>query len=912
MSRFSLLPTVLVALFLIACSDSDHVDNPAENNALGILSAAPTPFGAAGGSAELIFRSPESWRIDTAPASEAWYAVNPRSGPAGERITVRVTVDPNEAYTPRKLTLTLHTASSEQAVVYEQLKKNAIIVGENRRELSAEAQELTVGVQYNVEYTVTIEAGAEWIAELPRGRAAGLDSREHRFGIAANPTDKPRTGTIVFRDRNSDLSDELTVVQSAWEDPDPERSALRAIYDAAGGGGWTKSDNWCTDKPLGEWYGVETDEEGHVVALRLPKNNLMGTISEGIARLTKLRHIDLSWNALEGELTWKDKTNHTICSWMDDLSALETIDLSHNRLTSEWIPGNWFRLERLQRIDLSSNLLQGAAIPIQWEPMFRNGRTVELVLNDNYLHGDIPAFVQNHPDWDRLALGVIRQSEDNLPGVEYDRDIHLPDFTYTDLRDGSQRSIHEVTAANEVTMLLSWDPTLAVSTDFMNTTVRRFHTLFSEQGFGVVAITPAGEEYAAAARSYLAGHEVAWPVVTDYEDAQGRRTVLPAYPYPSYILVDGEGKLLEDIFTGQYNPMLNLPGESYVFDLIERPFQHTDFLNGFFMNTFGLSTYRSTDFSMDKQYEALQTATRGQGIDIVLVGDAFTDIDIETGYYRQVMEFAMESFFALEPTKSYREYFNIWMVYAVSRNAHIENDYSGETALRTFINSEGTINNPLTSIKDYRKPNPDTPVVATIVNGSSGGVTYAKLTGSNYAFTGLGYGARIVVSNTFVHETVGHGFGLLADEYVDSRDSSRPAKISESDKRQLIEYQSAGRFLNVSLTNDPTKVYWSHLIGHPRYPYVSIYEGGYCFSQGVWRSEDESVMRSYNPKFYFNALGRQLIVKRILDLSGEGFTFEKFLEKDSDEGRPTPISAKNQPIQEDEIPYKHYPPILVV
>lgn len=85
---------------------------------------------------------------------------------------------------------------------------------------------------------------------------------------------------------------------------------------------------------------------------------------------------------------------------------------------------------------------------------------------------------------------------------------------------------------------------------------------------------------------------------------------------------------------------------------------------------------------MDKQFETLQRATKGKGIDIVLIGEAFTDVDIATGYYKQVMEFAMESFFAIEPTKSYREYFNVHMVYAVSRDAYIGAfDSGGQTAL---------------------------------------------------------------------------------------------------------------------------------------------------------------------------------------------------------------------------------------
>ena len=127
----------------------------------------------------------------------------------------------------------------------------------------------------------------------------------------------------MFKDKASDLFDELTVVQAAWDDPDPERSALRAFYDAAEGGGWTHRENWCSDKPLGEWYGVETDAEGHVTALRLAKNNLAGTVSWEIAKLTKLRHLDLSWNALEGPISVNDGKGHSI-TCLDDLIELET------------------------------------------------------------------------------------------------------------------------------------------------------------------------------------------------------------------------------------------------------------------------------------------------------------------------------------------------------------------------------------------------------------------------------------------------------------------------------------------------------------------------------------------------------------------------------------------------------------
>ena len=95
--------------------------------------------------------------------------------------------------------------------------------------------------------------------------------------------------------------------------------------------------------------GVETDAWGHGTALRLSHNKLSGTISEKISKLTGLQHLDLSWNDLGGEISRKVGTE--VCSDLDNLLELETINFGHNRLRGDFMPINWYKLERLQRID---------------------------------------------------------------------------------------------------------------------------------------------------------------------------------------------------------------------------------------------------------------------------------------------------------------------------------------------------------------------------------------------------------------------------------------------------------------------------------------------------------------------------------------------------------------------------------
>ena len=904
----SILSTFLFVCFLWSCSEDkkEEILPPTVEPCLTVK-ADLYPLNAQGDSTELVFTTNESWNIVTETEEEKrdWYRVYPLSGDAGEDIRVNVQVDSNLSYSDRNFVILLKSESLEERIEVHQLKQNVILLGGNRYEVTFEEQTLTVEVRSNVDYRVEIGEGSDWIIETPESRSEELKRREHVFRIANNLQESARTGLIFFRDLSSSLSDELTLIQSGWEDPDPERTALVSIYESSGGDSWTRNDNWCSDKPLSDWYGVETDAWGHVTALRLSHNNLSGTISEKISKLTGLQHLDLSWNDLGGEIKDLD--------FFSNLTELETINLSRNHFSGELWPPNWSKLNRLKMLNLSFNQIKAVIFPIRWwSCMIEDGRMVDLILNGNYLYGDIPKSIQDHSDWNRLALQMIRQNSGGAR-LDYDKDIYLPDFTFTDLSDGSEHSIREVYSANKLTMLLHWDPLQESSGDFISTIVRRFHTLFCGQGFTVVGITPEGEEYREAAKRYIREQGISWTAVTDYRDSDGRRIILPDYPYPSYQLVDGSGKLRVDIFSNESFPTTFNLEKSSPMDMLS--LAHTDYLNRFFWNIFGESTYESVDYRMDKQYETLKRASKGRGIDIVLLGDAFTDIDIATGHYRNVMEYAMESFFSIEPTKTYRDYFNVHMVYAVSRKAHIGDDAS-QVALGTVLDKTNGISNRLNLIPDYVYtvvPRGVIPYPSIIMNNNNAGLTYTKGTGiiePNYSFSGYPAGGRESLKGLILHESVGHGFGLLADEYIDYLLADWQ-EISDSKKNRLKLNHEKGLSLNVSLTDDPSKVYWSHLIGHPRYPYVSIYKGGYYYLNGVWRSENESVMTQSESYLYFNAICRELLVKRILELSGEGYSFEKFLQTDSDEGRPGKGASVRLPFSIERNGWVHHPPVML-
>lgn len=878
--------------FAVSCGDDpDPVDPEIPvDPVLSILNEL-YPFSPRGGNAELSFDSNEPWEAttETDEESDGWYSVSPLSGESGEGLALKISVEANEEYTGRGFRIILKNESLEKTVEVTQLKKNVILLGDNLYEVTFDEQTLSVDVRSNVEYSVTVETGREWINEVRTRAEGGLKEETHTFLISGNTVESPRTGTVVFKDLDSDLSDELTVVQQAWVDPDPERTALMAIYESAGGAGWTNDENWCSDRPLSEWYGVETDEEGHVTAIRLKDNNLSGTISPKISRLSSLEHLVLSWNSLSGDPDNDD---------LSGLTKLQTIDLSHNQLVGE-LPISWNKLDNLTYIDVSSNNLEGP-IPKQWNEMFEGGRSLDIIIYNNYMGGSkVPEAIQNHPEWNRLAFQIMRQHPKS-GSFDIQRDYFMPELTLTSVADGSQHSMREIYGGHKYTMIFNWDPLQDESTDILASLVRRYYTLFKDDGFTVIAITPEGDDYREAAREYVASNDVPWLTVTDYRDARERRIILMPYPYPSYLIIDQYGKVVLDMFNGQYD----YP-ERVDFSRIS----HYYLLGEFFYRNLGKTSYESVDYGMDKQYETLQKATKGDGVDLVFMGDAYQDIDIETGYYRKLMENLMEYFFMIEPTKSYREYFNVYIVYAVSRYAYI-GDYP-QTAIGTTHTSTGQVV-PGREAGNYVICAPvrssyDTS--ATImVNNFNAGVTLIdpSIYPSTKTFAYVNSAFR-TLPGVLLHESVGHGLGLLGDEYVRWWVIGEP-EIPEFEKDYLRGRQRSGQCLNVSLTDDPASVPWSHLIGHPRFPYVGVIEGAYYYDLGVWRSEDQSVMRDHSvTPYYFNAISRQLIVKRTLELSGEGYTFEKFLAKDSDEGRPSSAaqsSAANRTAME-----RHQPPI---
>ena len=93
---------------------------------------------------------------------------------------------------------------------------------------------------------------------------------------------------------------------------DTDREALVALYDLTDGDNWESNSFWKSDQPIGQWYGVDTDRDGRVTRILLPRNNLSGPIPTEIGNLTNLETLFLELNNLSGSVPEMVRKNWTV------------------------------------------------------------------------------------------------------------------------------------------------------------------------------------------------------------------------------------------------------------------------------------------------------------------------------------------------------------------------------------------------------------------------------------------------------------------------------------------------------------------------------------------------------------------------------------------------------------------------
>lgn len=673
-----------------------------------------------------------------------------------------------------------------------------------------------------------------------------------------------------------------------------DRDILIALYDATNGDNWTNNTNWCTNAPLSEWYGVTLDySQERVQYIHLSYNNLVGSIPEEIGNLTELYTLDLSGNTLTGEIPSSIGNMHilgylylnnnqltgSIPQEIGNLSDLRACYIYENQLMGN-IPLEFGNLINLEYCYLFGNQLTGE-VP---ETLSRLTKLQAMDFSDNMLGGDVPEAVTATDWWQINGYRCIEQNEPG--GFTFETlNLYIPDFTATDNRGNTIRTI-DIVSSHKVTLYYVWATWCGYSKAF-HPVMSELYQRYKNHSLEIIGICTDGMDNPADANNYIESNDMEWPTLM--ENPEGG---IPYSGFPTVIAFDETGKM---IFHSSFTSRDELP----------------EFLKGILGE--GDAPYESTDFSADRKAYTLQTASEGNGINVVLMGDAFSDRQIADGTYEKVMQQAADAFFSEEPYASFRDMFNVYYVNAVSQNEGYFD--GGETAFSCYFGegtrvggNDGLCMQYAQAAFNFTDEQMQDVLIIVMMNSTRYAGTCWMYYNTGYT-SDYGRGTSVAyfpIGTTYEdlatilhHEAGGHGFAKLNDEYAYEYMGMIPANEIR-DEQNMRENYGWGK--NTDYIPDPARVYWSKFIADSRYASenIGVYEGACTYWTGAYRPTENSIMNDNTGGF--NAPSREAIYYRIHKLAyGESWTYdyEEFVNWDLNQRARSRVSV---------VPQKKYPP----
>lgn len=836
-----------------------------------------------GGTLEVEVRYNVDYVVDVERSAQSWiHYIETRTVQSG---TLVFKIDPNEG-DERTGVITVRDVSGEvdpvRISVTQKAEDKVLIVGEAET-VPFGGGRLTVPVQHNCYYWVEVEESAKsWIHCLMTRSVTdgGID-----LSVDANHGAE-RSGKITVKESSGTFDPiELTITQEA--SPEPEyRRILMEFYNAMDGPNWVDNTNWgSSDVELYEWKGVGYSYQTGEVSLRFYGNGLKGEIPEsfgGLETMSVFRLIDEpgvtgtlpdSFRKLT-DLEWLDIENTSMTSPPDffgGMTKLRDVEFFNNPEMTGLLPESLGSSDNLQSLLIWWNSFTGTP-PASWARHYKY-----MSLWSNHLTGKIPeTYLTGERVGEKLMTILMQQEGYGFEISDLEIPGYWPDELIEDIVTGETFTFDDVVFKNKYTVWLSWAPWCPFSSALLPQLLD-YYRQYRQDGLEIIAtviIDPDGNDWTDHEGQLKTVMERGYDTWYNYYFTDHRPRSYPAST-PQAEVYDSKGNI---VFSYSNYPVVDS----------RKRFGHpasTDLI-AFLETVIGPAEvpdpYTSTDYSKDGEVLTLQKATVGKGIDIVFMGDAYTDRDMGTGgLYETVMRQAMDEFFAIEPYKTFRNRFNVYAVKVVSPNGRIGEGYT--TALGSTFGNGTEIGGFVDKCYEYALKVPGINdrrdlLVNVIANTRrhSGTAMISESTMSAVTFTSSYGNDPEYMGNVLRHEAGGHGFGFLADEYTKYQAFVPQAQI-ESWNRLYEEY---GIYSNIDFTDDPAKVRWSAFLADDRYKdEVGIYEGGGLYSLGAYRPSKNSMM---NENFeYYNAPSRWTIYQRIMERSGEEYSFEKFLEYDA-------------------------------
>ena len=340
-------------------------------------------------------------------------------------------------------------------------------------------------------------------------------------------------------------------------------------------------------------------------------------------------------------------------------------------------------------------------------------------------------------------------------------------------------------------------------------------------------------------------------------------------------------------------------------------------------------------WSSDDQVIQYFTQTKGRKKNVVAVlADGFRAEELDL--FESLAKDAIDYMFSVEPYKTYQEYFTVYLCRVASNESGAgitdgsgkiltpvdnyfgsrwpdDGTYTGMTANEETVKSY--LSSHIPEIVSGELAQKDVPAVLLINDNRYGGVCHVYGTGWSYAQVPYQYAGRSIRwsfpsvqavnvqddsegsrsttneekdemgrmvgdwRNTFLHEFGGHGYGRLADEYWSSKTVyTAPGPIAGHTYTVKYALNVSGYYDSVPWKADLLDHLDEWTARNPDYGRIGIWHGGHTSLYYRWRSEKTSCMIDNRP--YYSAWQRILIVRKIMEKTGETFDMDEFIAKD--------------------------------
>ena len=135
----------------------------------------------------------------------------------------------------------------------------------------------------------SIETNVEIEIISPKWIMTSYNEKNKQLYVCASVSSNKdyKEGFVICKEKNGLLADTILIKQDGFATY--EREQLIALYKATNGDKWINNTNWCSEKPINEWYGIKTNTQGAISEINLYSNNLAGIFNfKGIGFLNKI------------------------------------------------------------------------------------------------------------------------------------------------------------------------------------------------------------------------------------------------------------------------------------------------------------------------------------------------------------------------------------------------------------------------------------------------------------------------------------------------------------------------------------------------------------------------------------------------------------------------------------------------